>query len=158
MHYTNFHNSSDITEFSIFHDRIKMQHNQFNLALIKRLDDEVQTLKLEAEMLINDFFIKCQEVKHKETMSEWAILHVRIKPSVHSFTIAWRECKFNYINGKWKVFWRELKISQSKLQYNFIDAKKAKAWELEYARKLEMQFVLIRKRLQQIIHIRRYLR
>lgn len=150
------HRQSSQQEYQMFHELLEARMLGFNKRIEEQIMAEVFWLKDQAEILINDHRILTYQIKQTKSMAEWGVLEVKLKENKYSFSIDWFHNQFVKINGQWRKFSKPLKINKTTLSYTFKQAKKAKSWELEHAILIEPKFAMIRKKMQKLIALKRY--
>ncbi|SET53278.1 conjugative transfer protein MobI(A/C) [Thorsellia anophelis] len=143
-------------EYQVFNQLLDTKMNAFHKQIEMQIKAEVLWLKEKAEIIINDHRILEYQIRQCKSMSEWGVLEVKLRENKHSFSIDWFHNQFLKINGQWRKFSKPLRINRTTLSYSFKQAKKAKSWELEHAMFIEPKFTMIRKNMQKLIVLKRY--
>lgn len=144
-------------EYQLFDSLLETRRNDLNQRIEAQMMAEIAWLKEQAEMIINDHRILAYQIKQSKSMAEWGILEVKLRENKYSFSIDWYLNQFIKINGQWRKFSKPLKMNKTTLNYTFKQAKKAKSWEIEHAILIEPKFAMIRKKMQKLIALKRYI-
>ncbi len=126
------------------------------------LDDELcrqtDALRVEAQSLVDTFWMEHYRVRHESPFGEWGKLGVRVRSYVHTFGIEWYINTFIFRGDKRLMFSKTLVRNKRTGRYHFNDCKRqAKDWELILAKQLETEMGHIRRQLDAVNRLRRVL-